>query len=317
MKYEPKNSFVSPRFCGVRTFMRLPYVETTEDVDFAVIGVPFDTGGSYAVGTRFGPEAIRSMSALMRPYNPGLNINVFDYCSGVDYGDLDVVPGYIEESYEKIEEQLTPIMKSGVVPILLGGDHSVSLPHLRAAYNVYGNDICLVHFDSHNDTNDRYFDKIYSHGTMFRRAVEEDILDPSHSIQVGIRGSIYGPDDVQNARDLGYKVITAIELRKLGIKKVIEEIRNRVQDRPIFLTFDVDFLDPVYAPGTGTPEIGGFSTVEAQELIWGLAGLNFIGFDIVETLPDRDPNKITALAAANVGYEFISLLAYYKRENNL
>jgi agmatinase len=314
-KYQPINSQESPRFCEVRTFMRLPYIKTDEDVDFAVMGVPFDTGGSFAVGTRFGPEAIRAMSSLLRPYHPGLDVNIFDHCSGVDYGDLNVVPGYIEDSYQRIREQLSPIMKKGVIPVLLGGDHSVSLPHLRAAAETYG-PVCLVHFDSHGDTWDEYFGRKYNHGTMFRRAVEEGIVDASHSIQVGMRGSLYAPDDIQDAEQLGYQVIPTQAMREMGEKAVIDQIIDRVGNRPVFFSFDVDFLDPVYAPGTGTPEVGGFSTYEAQQYIRGLKGLNFIGFDIVETLPDRDPTRVTALAAASVAYEFIALIAYNKKHRN-
>jgi agmatinase len=314
-KYQPINSQESPRFSEVRTFMRLPFIKTDEEVDFAVIGVPFDTGGSFAVGTRFGPEAIRSISSLLRPYHPGLDVNIFDYCSGVDFGDLTVVPGYIEDSYQRIRDQLAPIMKKGVIPILLGGDHSVSLPHLRAAAEAYG-PVCLVHFDSHGDTWDQYFGRKYNHGTMFRRAVEEGIVDAAHSIQVGMRGSLYAPDDIYDAEQLGYQVIPTQAMREMGAKSVIDQIIDRVGNRPAFFSFDVDFLDPVYAPGTGTPEVGGFTTYEAQQYIRGLKGLQFIGFDIVETLPDRDPTRVTALAAANIAYEFIALVAFNKKHKN-
>lgn len=189
-KYEPIDSQKSPRFGGIKTFMRLPYIKTEEGIDFAIIGVPFDTGGSFAVGTRFGPEAVRSMSSLLRPYNPGLKVDIFNYCSGIDYGDIDVNPGYIEESYQLIEEQLEPLLRNRVVPILIGGDHSVSLPHLRAVAKQYGK-ISLIHFDSHGDTWDSYFGKKYNHGTVFRRAAEEGIVDPQRSIQIGMRGSLY------------------------------------------------------------------------------------------------------------------------------
>ena len=316
-KYLPIDSQVTPRFSGIKTFMRLPYVKTEEEIDFAVVGVPFDTGGSFAVGTRFGPEAVRSMSSLIRPFNPGLEIDIFKYCSGVDYGDLNVNPGYIEESYQLIEEQLKPLLNNDVIPVLIGGDHSVSLPNLRAMSNRYGK-VSLVHFDSHGDTWDSYFGKKYTHGTMFRRAVEEGLVDPAKSIQIGMRGSLYGPEDIKDAEDLGYQVITTNVLKDKSIEEVYELIHKRVGNRPVFVSFDVDFLDPSYAPGTGTPEIGGFSTYEAQQFIRQLKGLNIVGFDVVEVLPDRDPTKITSLAAANVIYEFISLIAWNKkmRENH-
>lgn len=313
MKYEPINSQESPRFCGVKTFMRLPYVKTEDNIDFAIVGVPFDTGGTFAVGTRFGPEAVRSMSSLLRPYNPGLGIDIFHYCSGVDYGDLAVNPGYIEDSYQLIEEQLAPLLNKDVIPILIGGDHSVSLPHLRAMANRYGK-VSLVHFDSHGDTWDSYFGKKYSHGTMFRRAVEEGIVNPDKSIQIGMRGSLYAPDDIKDAEELGYKVITTQTLKTMSAAELGEAIKRRVGNQPVFVTFDVDFLDPVFAPGTGTPEIGGFSTFEAQQFVRQLTGLNIKGFDVVEVLPDRDPAKVTSLAAANICCEFVSLVAWNKRQ---
>jgi agmatinase len=311
-KYKPVNSQDTPRFSGIKTFMRLPHVKTEKEIDFAVVGVPFDTGGSFAVGTRFGPEAVRSMSSLIRPYNPELDVNIFEYCSGVDYGDLSVNPGYLAESYHQIEEQLKKLLDESVIPILIGGDHSISLPHLRAMAKRYGK-ISLVHFDSHGDTWDSYFGKKYTHGTMFRRAVEEEIVDPFSSIQIGMRGSLYEPNDLQEAKNLGYQVIPTSELKNMLPKELGTAIRNRVGNRPVFVSFDIDFLDPVYAPGTGTPEIGGFTTYEAQQFVRQLTALNLVGFDIVEVLPDRDPAKVTSLAAANIGYEFISLVAWNKR----
>lgn len=313
-KYVPINSQEYPRFSGIKTFMRLPHVKTGKNIHFAVIGVPFDTGGSFAVGTRFGPEAVRSMSSLIRPYNPGLEIDIFNYCSGVDYGDLAVNPGYIEDSYRLIESQLKPLLDNNVIPILIGGDHSVTLPHLRAMANRYGK-VSLVHFDSHGDTWDSYFGKRYTHGTMFRRAVEENIVDTSKSIQIGMRGSLYGPEDIKNAEDLGYKVITAQTLKGMTAIQLGEIIKERVGNNPTFVTFDIDFLDPAYAPGTGTPEIGGFTTFEAQQFVRTLKGLNIKGFDVVEVLPDRDPTKITSLAAANICFEFVSLVACNIKEN--
>ncbi|SFR05240.1 agmatinase [Desulfoscipio geothermicus] len=312
-KYQPINSFESPRFCGVRTFMRLPNKRTLTDVDFIVSGIPFDTGGSFRIGTRFGPQAIRDASILLRPYNPVLDVNIFDYCSGVDYGDIDVVPGYIEESYQRIEESITPIFESDVVPIFLGGDHSVTLPELRAVAKSKG-PVALVHFDSHSDTWDSYFEKSYNHGTPIRRAIEEKCLLVENSIQVGMRGPLYGPEDLNDAREMGLEVLTTQESREIGIAETVKRIKERVQDKPVFVTFDIDFLDPVYAPGTGTPEIGGFTTWEAQHLVReGLRGLNFVGFDLVEVLPSYDSNQVTAFAAAGIVYEFISLLALNRK----
>jgi agmatinase len=297
-----------PLFSGIRTFMKLPYSKELENVDFAVIGVPFDTGASYAVGTRFGPSAIREMSQRIRPVNPALDIDISEHMNGIDYGDLLVHPGYIEYSYEAIEEQLTPIFEKGIIPILLGGDHSISLPHLRAAAKAYG-PLSLVHFDAHSDTW-RSDDpkKKYSHGNMFSLAADEGIVHTSTSIQMGMRGG--GPNPaVESSVELGYEVLSTDDVKKLTIEELAQKIKDRVGDRPVFLTFDVDFLDPVYAPGTGTPEVGGFTSYEAIQMIRGIAGINIIGFDIVETLPDRDPSHITALNAANITFQAMSIIA--------
>jgi agmatinase len=312
--YKPVDSLKSPRFCGVRTFMRLPYLETTEGIDFAIVGVPFDTGATYRIGARFGPEAIRSTSVLLRPHNMALDISIFDYCSGVDYGDLPVVPGYIEDSYKRIEQSLFPLVDKGVIPIFLGGDHSITLPELRALTKKHG-PIAIIQFDSHTDTWDEYFGRPYNHGTTFRRCVEEGLIIVDRSIQIGIRGSVYSKDDIRAAESLGFKVITAKQGREIGIDNLIDLIRQRVGEVKAFITFDIDFVDPAYAPGTGTIEVGGFTSAEALELIRGLGGLNFTGFEVVEVLPAYDPAQITAFLAANIVYEFISLLALNKRED--
>ena len=310
--YKPVDPRISPRFSGIKTFMRLPHVRTTEGIDFAIIGVPCDAGASFRTGQRTGPEAIRSVSALLRHHNPILDVSIFDYCSGVDYGDLPVVPGYIEDCYEKIEESLFPLIDAGVVPLILGGDHSITLPELRALAKKYG-PIALIHFDSHSDTVDEYFGRPYNHGTPFRRAVEEKLLLVDHSIQVGMRGSIFSKDALDLAKSLGFEVITTDEGREMGIGSLIQKIQNRVGDAKVFISFDVDFVDPAYAPGTGTPEVGGFTSGEAISLIRGLNGLKLIGCDVVEVLPDFDPSGITALLASNIVYEFMSLLALNKK----
>ncbi|MCL6626700.1 agmatinase [Alicyclobacillus shizuokensis] len=308
-KFQPRDSFQSPRFCGVRTFMRLPYVEQLSDgIDFAVVGAPFDTGQSFRTGARFGPEAIRDFSVLLRPYNVEQQIDIFAHISGIDHGDLTVIPGYIQETYERMVEGLMPLVERGIVPIVLGGDHSITLAELRAVARRYG-PVGLVHFDSHSDTWDAYFEQKYNHGTTFRRAVEEGLLDVGRAIQVGMRGPLYAPDDLDAARALGLAVYTTSDLRRLGIAKMLETIRERVGDGPTFLSFDIDFLDPVYAPGTGTPEVGGVTSSEALQLVRGLTGIRFVGFDLVEVLPAFDHGQVTAAAAANIVYEFITLLA--------
>lgn len=293
--------------------MRLPHVTSTENVDFAVVGLPFDDATTFRSGARFGPEAIRRASVMIRPWNPALDINIFDYLSGVDYGDAPVVPGYIEDTLNRIEATLTPLHEAGVVPVAMGGDHTVTLAELRAAAKVHG-PVALVHIDAHLDTLDAYFGRKYNHGTPFRRAVEEGLVDPHASIQVGIRGSNYDPMDYQRTRDLGYELITAYEAEDIGIPSVIRRIKDRVGDRKAFLTFDIDSVDPAFAPGTGTPEVGGFTSREAQQLIRGLVGLRFVGMDLVEVLPAIDPAEVTATLAANLMFEMISLLAVKRRD---
>jgi agmatinase len=311
-RYEPADSFVTPRFSGVRTFMRLPNTQDLKNSDVAIVGAPFDTGATFRAGARFGPEGIRSVSHLLRRYNPSLDVVIFDHLSVIDYGDVPVVPGYIEASYESIREGLEPIHRAGVVPIVLGGDHSIALPELRAAAAVHG-PLALVQFDSHPDTWDAYFGQKHTHGTPFRRAVEEGLLDPSRSIQVGMRGSIYDQGDWNDARAMGFDLVPTDAVRKLGIEETISRIRERVGDAKVYASFDVDFVDPAFAPGTGTPEIGGFTSREAQEFVRGLAGLDLVGCDVVEVYPAYDPAQITALLAANIAHEFIGLIALNRK----
>ena len=314
-KYKPTDSLESPRFCGIRTFMRLPHVVTTADIDFAVVGIPFDTGVTFRAGARFGPEAIRSNSVILKPHNIAQDINLFDYLSGVDYGDLPVVPGFINESYAKIEAGLLPLVQNNVVPVALGGDHAITLAELRAVAQKHG-PVALVQFDSHTDTNDAYFGQRYNHGTPFIRAVEEGLLLPEHSIQVGIRGSVYSRQDLEIPVKLGLELVTAVEVQEIGLARTIERIQQRVGGAKVFVTFDIDFVDAAYAPGTGTPEVGGFTAVESLGLIRGLKGLNLVGCDVVEVLPAHDPTHVTALLAASVAYELITLIALNKRESS-
>jgi agmatinase len=308
-RYEPANSLETPRFSGVRTFMRLPDVQDLENCDVAIVGAPFDTGASFRAGARFGPEGIRSVSHLLRPYNPSQDVPIFEHLSVIDYGDVPVVPGYIEESFERIAAGLEEVHRAGVLPIVLGGDHSVALPELRAAAAVHG-PLALVQFDSHADTWDAYFGEKYNHGTVFRRAVEEGLLVPEHSIQVGMRGSLYDQGDLEASRELGFDLLSTDAIRKLGIEETIDRIRERVGEARAFISFDVDFVDPAYTPGTGTPEVGGFTSREALEFVRGLSGIDIAGCDIVEVYPQYDsPGQITALLAATVAFEFLSLLA--------
>jgi agmatinase len=297
-----------PRFEGIRTFMRLPHVTDLSDVDFAIVGVPFDTGGTYRVGARFGPSGIREHSVLLRPYNPVLDVDIFAVCSGVDYGDLPVTPGYLPESHEQIENGAAAIFAAGVIPVFLGGDHSVSLPLLRAAAAKDG-PLALVHFDAHSDLWPSYFGGKDTHGTPFRRALEEGLIDPSRSSQIGLRGPLYDAADAQMSNNEGFNVVTGPELHRRDFAEVIKEIQLRAGASPAYLSFDIDFVDPAFAPGTGTPEVGGFTSAQCQELIRGLLGINFVAFDMVEVMPAYDPANITSLLAANLVYDFLSLIA--------
>jgi agmatinase len=308
-RYRPIDSRVYPRFAGVRTFMRLPHVTDLEGVDAAAIGVPFDTAVSFRSGARFGPEAIRSASALLRPYHPALEVDVLEVLSVVDYGDLPVAPGDTEGTYQRVEEGLAPLVAAGVFSLVLGGDHSITLAELRALSRVHG-PLALVHFDAHTDTWDEYFDQRYFHGTTFRRAAEEGLIEPAASVQAGMRGSLYAASDLDEARALGFTVIPSEELRALGPQAYARQARTRVGDRPVFLSFDIDFLDPAYAPGTGTPEVAGFSTAEALALLRSLRGIRLVGCDIVEVAPPYDPpGQPTALAAANIALDLLALRA--------
>lgn len=312
--YEPANSFETPRFSGVRTFMRLPNVQDLESADAAIVGAPFDTATTFRAGARFGPEGIRSASHMLRPYNPSLDISIFEHLSAIDYGDVPVVPGYIEEAYKRIEAGLREIHEAGVVPIVLGGDHSIALPELRAAAAVHG-PLSLVQFDAHPDTWDEYFGKRYTHGTPFRRAVEEGLLKTESSIQVGMRGSLFDAGDWDDARELGFEMVETDEVRRIGLPETVSRIRERIGDEKVYVSFDVDFCDPAYAPGTGTPEVGGFTSREAQEFLRGLSGANVVGGDVVEVYPAYDPAEITAFLASNAAFEILSLVAVRAREN--
>lgn len=309
---QPASALSSPRFCNMGNFMRMQKVEDVDGLDFVVVGIPFDTASSFRVGSRFGPNGIRNISVMMKPNNAILEVNILEELKGGDYGDVEVIPGYILPTYENIEKELTPIVQAGVVPIALGGDHSITLAELRAVAKGHGK-VSLVHFDSHADINEEVFGERYNHGTPFRRAIEEGLIDPHTSIQVGMRGSLYDPDEFKKADELGLKVIPAHKVRELGFKETIKQIKERVGDNKVFLTFDIDFVDPAYAPGTGTPEVGGFTSFETLSMIRALKELNFVAFDIVEVAPSYDSCEITTLLAANIVFEFISILAVQKK----
>jgi agmatinase len=306
--HRPLDAREIPRFAGIRTFMRAPYTTDLTGVDAAVYGIPFDTATTYRTGTRFGPEAIRSASALLRPYNPALDVNVVETISIVDYGDLPVSPGDTVRTYGQIEEALAPLVGAGVFPLALGGDHSVTLAELRVLARRHG-PLALVQFDAHGDTWDEYFGQRYFHGTTFKRAVEEKLIEPAASVQAGLRGSLYGAEDLDSARALGFVIHSSDALRTLGPGGYASLVGSRVGKRPVFLSFDIDVLDPAFAPGTGTPEAGGLSSAQGLEIVRGLTGIDFVGFDVVEVIPGYDPGGVTATLAANLAYEMVSLAA--------
>jgi agmatinase len=306
-RYEPPDAFAAPRFTGVRTFARCPLVDGPEGVNVAVLGIPFDTGTTNRPGTRFGPEAIRAASIALRPYNPVQGVHVFGRLSVADLGDVAITPGNAERSMEQIAEHLEPILRAGARTLCLGGDHTIVLGELRAHAAVHG-PLGLVLLDAHADVWDRYVGQAYYHGSPFRRALEEGLLDPSRSLLAGMRGSLYGPEDSAMPTDLGFEVIPCEELVTLSPAEYGARARERVGDGPLFLSFDIDVLDPAFAPGTGTPEAGGLSTREALAYVRALRGLRFSGYDLVEVSPPYDgPGQPTAIAASNVAYELLTL----------
>jgi agmatinase len=313
-RYGPPDASRAPRYTGIRTFARLPHVRALEGVDIAVVGVPFDTATSYRSGARFGPEAIRAGSSLLRPWHTALGVDVFAGQSVVDFGDIDVTPGNAARTMEQIAAGLGEVLAAGVVPIVLGGDHSIALGELRAHAAAVGEPVALVLLDAHADTWDEYYGEKIFHGTPFRRAVEEGVLDPQRSVLAGMRGPLYGASDVEQPREMGFDVIPGDELRAMAPATYGERVRARVGEGPAVLGFDIDVLDPAFAPATGTPEVAGLLPHEAFAFLRALAGMRFRGFDVVEVAPAYDgPGQGTAMLAANLAYEFLALNALAAR----
>ncbi len=307
-RYGPPDAFETPRFSGPRTFMRLPHVRDLEGVDVAIVGIPTDGAVVYRSGARFGPEGIRSASVMLRNFNPLLGVDVVERLSLVDYGDVPTVPGSTADSLERSERALTEVVDAGVTTLCLGGDHTVLLAELRALARKHG-PLALIQLDSHHDLWDEYFGQKLFHGSVVRRAVEEGLVDPSRSVQAGLRGSLGSAEEAGYPAELGIDALTYEELAALGPAGFSQRVRNRVGDAPCFLSFDIDFVDPAYAPGTGTPEVGGPSSREALTYVRSLAGLDFRAFDCVEVSPPFDPAGQTAFVAANACFEMLSLLA--------
>lgn len=301
-----------PRFSGLATLMRLPYLgladEAINAIDIGLIGVPWDGGTTNRPGARHGPRQVRDLSTMVRNVNRASGINPFDLCNCADLGDAPVNPVDLLDSLARIASFYGEVCDAGITPLSVGGDHLVTLPILRALAK--DRPVGMVHFDAHTDTWNRYFgDSPYTHGTPFRRAIEEGLLDPKRTVQIGIRGALYNDSENDWGERQGIRVIDIEECRRLGTEAVIAEARRVVGDGPTYVTFDVDALDPVYAPGTGTPEIGGLTTLEAQHMIRGLQGLNLVGGDIVEVSPPFDPSGNTALVGATLMFEILCVLA--------
>jgi agmatinase len=304
----PRDPFQSPRFGQVATFMLLPHTTDLDGLDVALLGIPYDGGTSYRTGARFGPRAVREQSSLIRTWNPVLKVHPFERLRVADVGDVDVVPISIERTYEKIEARVDAVVAAGARPLSVGGDHSITLPILRSLARRHG-PLGVIHFDAHPDTWDEYFGSKFFHGTPFRRAVEEGAVDPRRMIQVGIRGPLYGPEDFAFQDQHGMEVLRIEPIKEQGVPWAAERLA-RLRGGPVYVSFDIDALDPAYAPATGTPEVGGLTSYEALALVRSLAGHTLVGADVVEVAPPYDgPGQITSLMAANLMFELVSVFA--------
>jgi len=305
----PVSGTVVPRYAGAATFCRLPELRELPRCDVAVLGVPFDAGTSYRPGARFGPQAIRQASRHLRTnFHPAYETEPFKTLQVADAGDVACNPFNIEEAIAQIEAAADDVFTRASSLVSLGGDHTIAVPLLRAVNKVAGR-VALVHFDAHLDTWDTYFGAPYTHGTPFRRAAEEGLFDDDASMHVGIRGPLYSADDLARDAELGFRVIHCDELEAQGVAHVAERIRERIGDLPLYLSIDIDVLDPAHAPGTGTPEIAGLSSRELVNIIRGLQGANLVAADIVEVAPAYDHAELTSLAAATIAFEMINLFA--------
>ena len=304
----PAQTSVLPRYGGIATFARLPMLDQVSSAGVAVLGAPFDAGVSYRPGARFGPAGVREGSRLLRPYHPGLDISPFDATQVVDAGDVGMNPYDIGAAIETLQHEAEQFGARGTKLVTVGGDHTIALPLLRAAAREHG-PVALLHFDAHLDTWNTYFGEPYTHGTPFRRAVEEGVVDTSALCHVGTRGPLYGRGDLDEDERLGFGILTSADVMRRGVDEVVQVLRERIGQRPLYVSVDVDVLDPAHAPGTGTPEAGGMTSRELLEILRGLQGTRLVGADVVEVAPAYDHAEITALAAAHVTYDLVSLLA--------
>jgi agmatinase len=304
----PADATAVPRFAGISTFARLPTADKVARWDIAVLGVPFDGGTSYRPGARFGPSAVREGSRLLRPYNPALGSLPFARAQVVDAGDIACTPFSAEEAVTQIEAEAGALLGGGGRLVAIGGDHTIALPLLRATARRHG-PLALVHFDAHLDTWDTYFGQRFTHGTPFRRAWEEGLLRTDRSVHVGLRGPLYAETDLSDDSGMGFAQVTTDDVATRGVAEVVDQVLARVANAPLYVSVDIDVLDPAHAPGTGTPEAGGLTSRELLALVRGLEPASIVGADVVEVSPAYDHAEITAVAAAHVLYELVTLMA--------
>lgn len=301
----PVDALVYPRFSGLPTFMRLPHIPCAEELDIAIIGIPFDGGTTYRPGARFGPRNIRVQSAMIRPWNPALKVNPFAEWRIGDFGDLSINPLSIEDTYGRITKQLGDVLRAGARTVCVGGDHSILLPILRAIHKQFG-PVGFIQLDAHGDTWGGYFGSPHSHGTPVKYAVEEGLIAKGYALQVGLRGQVYSEDDFEFARKHQIQIVTSEEFHRNGVA-LGRRCLKKFQNRPVYVTLDIDVVDPAFAPGTGTPQIGGLSSAQILDLLRSLKGLNLVGCDLVEVSPPYDNGEITSLLAANLLFELLCL----------
>lgn len=304
----PVDASVVPRFAGIATFARLPRLDEVEHADVAIVGVPFDSGVSYRPGARFGPAHVREASRLLRPYNPAQDVFPFGAQQVADAGDIAANPFDIATAVAEIEEGARIIGEQADRLVVIGGDHTIALPLLRAAHAKHG-PVAVLHFDAHLDTWDTYFGAPITHGTPFRRASEEGLIDLTASMHLGIRGPLYSKDDLDDDARLGFAIVTSEFVEEHGVEAAVSRIRARIGDAPLYISIDIDVLDPAHAPGTGTPEAGGLTSRELLRMLRGLTDLRIIGADVVEVAPAYDHAQLTAVAASHVVYELLSAMA--------
>ncbi|MFB7890747.1 agmatinase [Microbacterium sp. NPDC056044] len=304
----PVDASVYPRYAGIATFARLPRIEEVPRADLAIVGIPFDTGVSYRPGARFGPSHVRESSRLLRPYNPAQDVSPFAAAQVVDAGDIPANPFDIGEAVADIETAATALGERVDRIVTVGGDHTIALPLLRAVNKKHG-PVAVLHFDAHLDTWDTYFGAPITHGTPFRRASEEGLIDLTASCHVGTRGPLYSKQDLDDDERLGFSIVSSVDIEERGIEAAIERVRRRVGEKPLYISIDIDVLDPAHAPGTGTPEAGGMTSRELLRMLRALSDLNVVGADVVEVSPAYDHAQLTGIAASHVVYELVTIMA--------